>query len=115
MSILDVPEVLFSQEVPSDEVRMVPDSPTETYNLPEVVVLSVVVVVVPEEFELLDDSSFSPQEMTVRLKNEIRIMNKTFFIFSSIPKVKYYWLGEPNIYHDSGVFYKNVGFYLDGV
>jgi len=24
-------------------------------------------------------------------------MNKTFFIRSSIPKVKYYWLGEPNI------------------
>ena len=24
-------------------------------------------------------------------------------------------LGEPNIYHDSGVFYKNVGSYLVGV
>jgi len=24
-------------------------------------------------------------------------------------------LGEPNIYHDSGVFYKNVGIYLEGV
>jgi len=24
-------------------------------------------------------------------------------------------LGEPNIYHDSGVFYKNRGFYLEGV
>ena len=91
MSILDVPEVLFSQEVPSDEVRMVPDSPTETYDLPEVVVLSVVVVVVPEEFELLDGSSFSPQEMKVRLKN-VDKRNKTFFIFSSIPKVKSYWL-----------------------
>jgi len=22
-------------------------------------------------------------------------------------------LGEPNIYHDLGVFYKNVGFYLE--
>ena len=54
-----------------------------------VVVLS---VVVPEELELLDDSSFSPQEIMVRLKQEIRIMNKTFFIFTSIPKVKYYWL-----------------------
>ena len=33
-------------------------------------------------------------------------MSKTFFIFSSIPKVKYYGLvlGEPNIYHDSGDF-----------
>ena len=36
-----------------------------------VVVLS---VVVPEELELLDDSSFSAQEMTVRLKRDIRIM-----------------------------------------
>ena len=28
-----------------------------------------------------------------------------------------YWLvlGEPNIYHDSGVFYKNVGILLGGV
>jgi len=44
-------------------------------------------------------------------------MNKTFFIRSSIPKVKYYGLvlGEPNIYHDSGVFYKKWGFYLEGV
>ena len=24
-------------------------------------------------------------------------------------------LGEPNIYHDLGVFYKNWGFYLEGV
>jgi hypothetical protein len=24
-------------------------------------------------------------------------------------------LREPNIYHDSGVFYKEVGFYLEGV
>ena len=31
-------------------------------------------------------------------------MNKTFFIRSSIPKVKYYWLEEPNIYHDSVSF-----------
>ena len=31
-------------------------------------------------------------------------MNKTFFISSSIPKVKYYWLEEPNIYHNLGGF-----------
>ncbi|SVC99878.1 uncharacterized protein METZ01_LOCUS352732, partial [marine metagenome] len=37
------------------------------------------------------DSSFSSlQEMTVRLKQEIRKTYKIFFIFSSIPKVKYY-------------------------
>ena len=55
-----------------------------------VVVSSVVVVVVPEELELLDESSFFAQEMMVRLKQEIRKTNKNFFIFSSIPKVKYY-------------------------
>ena len=47
-------------------------------------VVSVVVV-----SSVVIDSSFSSlQEMMVRLKQEIRIMNKTFFIFSSIPKVK---------------------------
>ena len=40
-------------------------------------------------------------------------MNKTFFIRSSIPKVKYYWLGEPNIYQNMGVFYKEVGDYWE--
>ena len=52
-------------------------------------VVSVVVVlsVVP----VAEDSSFSSlQEMMVRLKQEIRKTNKNFFIFSSIPKVKYY-------------------------
>jgi hypothetical protein len=47
-----------------------------------VVVLSVVVEVVPEELVLLDESSLSPQEMTVRLKSKMeRIMYKTLFIF----------------------------------
>ena len=57
------------------------------------------VVVVPEELELLDESSFFAQEMMMRLKRDMRIMDKTLFIFSSIPKVKYYGLvlGEPNI------------------
>ena len=53
-------------------------------------VVVVVVVVAPEELELLDESSFFEQEMIVRLKQEIRKTNKNFFIFSSIPKVKYY-------------------------
>ena len=75
-----------------------------------------VVVVVPEELELLDESSFFAQEMMMRLKRDMRIMDKTLFIFSSIPKVKYYGLvlGEPNIYHDSGMFYKCVGILLGG-
>ena len=48
-----------------------------------VVVLSVVVlsVVVPEELELLDVSSSSAQEMTVRLKRDMRTMYKILFIF----------------------------------
>ena len=80
-------------------------------------VVVVVVVVVPEELELLDESSFFAQEMMMRLKRDMRIMDKTLFIFSSIPKVKYYGLvlGEPNIYHDSGVFYKCVGILMEGV
>ena len=81
-----------------------------------VVVSSVVVVVVPEELELLDESSFFAQEMMMRLKRDMRIMDKTLFIFSSIPKVKYYGLvlGEPYMYHDSGVFYKCVWILLGG-
>ena len=55
--------------VPSEEVRMVPELPTETNNGLEVVV---VVVVAVESV----DSSFSAQEMTVRLKREIRIICK---------------------------------------
>ena len=60
--------------VPSDEVRIVPLSPTATNNGLEVVVVVVVVVVSV-------DSSFSPQEMMVRLKRDIKIMYKTLFIF----------------------------------
>ena len=54
---------------------MVPLSPTATNNGLEVVV---VVVVAVESV----DSSFSAQEMTVRLKREIRKMCKILFIFS---------------------------------
>jgi hypothetical protein len=71
LRVFDVPEVLEVHVVPlSDEVRMVPPLPTATYN-------TLVVVVV----ELLDDSSFSAQEMTVRLKRDMRIMYKILFIF----------------------------------
>ena len=69
-------------------------------------------VVIPEEVELLLDSSFSPLEIVVRLKQEISKMYKHFFFFFSIQKVKYYWLGEPYIYHDLGVIYKEVGILL---
>ena len=82
--------------------------------VPVVVVLSVVpVVVVLSVVPVAEYSSLSSlQEMMVRLKQKIRKTNITFFIFSTIPKVKYYWLREPYIYHDSGVFYKNMGILL---
>ena len=64
----------------------------------------VVVVVVPEELELLDESSFFAQEITVRLKQEIRKTNKNFFIFSSIPKVKYYCLFNENVKYNINRF-----------
>ena len=51
------------------------------------------------------------QEKKVKLKSRMikRMMSicLTWFPVSG--------LGEPNIYHDSGVFYKNRGFYLEGV
>jgi len=91
----DIPEVLEVHEIPSEEVRMVPSQPTVTNN-PVVVVLSVLVVL----DELLDEV----QDMEMKLKRNIeRIMSicLTCFPISGI--------GEPNIYHDSGVYYKNVG------
>ena len=51
------------------------------------------VVVVEDELSLVVDapSSLLLQEIMVkRLKRNIKIMCKIFFIFSSIPKVKYY-------------------------
>ena len=46
MRFFDVPEVIEVQVVPlSDEVRMVPESPTETYDLVVVVVSSVVLTI----------------------------------------------------------------------
>ena len=71
MRVFDVPEVHDVHVVPSEEVRMVPPLPTATYN-------PLVVVVV----ELLDDSSFSAQEMRMRLKMDMRIICKILFIFS---------------------------------
>ena len=78
------------------------------------VVSSVVVVVVPEELELLDESSFFAQEIMVRLKQKISKMNNPFFIFSSIPKVKYYYIMRTLLIPRFGLFYKNEGFYLEG-
>ena len=76
------------------------------------------VVVVEDELSLVVDapSSLLLQEIMVRLKSNMRIMYKTLFIFSSIPKVKYYGLvlGEPYMYHDLGNFTRKWGFYLEG-
>ena len=63
-----VPEVLEVHVVPSDEVMMVPELPTATSDGLEVVVL-------------LSSLLFLAQEMMVRLKRDMRIMYKTFFIF----------------------------------
>ena len=71
LKLSDDPEVLEVHVVPSEEVRIVPLSPTATNNGLEVVVAVESV-----------DSSFSPQEMTVRLKMDKRTMFKTFLIFS---------------------------------
>ena len=64
MRYFDVPEVLLSQEVPSEEVRMVPESPTVTNN-PVVVVMSVLLE--PSSLLLL-------QEMKMELKRNIEKM-----------------------------------------
>ena len=61
----------------SVDLTMFPELLTDTKTLGAVV--SVVVVVVPEELELLLDSSFLALEKTVRLKRDMRIMYKTFF------------------------------------
>ena len=74
----DVPEVLKVHVIPSDEMMIVPELPTETNN--------------PEVVSSLLDPQLTLQEMMVRLKQEIRKTYIIFFNFSSIPKVKYYWL-----------------------
>ena len=50
-------------------------------------VVAVEVVVIPEELELLDESSSFAQEMRVRLKNVDRKMKKDFFIIELNTKV----------------------------
>ena len=69
LRLFEVPEVCVVQVVPSDEVSKVPAAPTATNETLDVVLLLLLV------------SLFLAQEMTVRLKSEIRIMYKTLFIF----------------------------------
>ena len=76
-----VPEVLLSQEVPSDEVSKVPEAPTAIYNpLDVVVVLSEVVVLVV----LLLLPLFLAQEMTVRLKRDTEKIMSIYLTWFSI-------------------------------
>jgi hypothetical protein len=81
--IVVVPEVLLSQVVPSEEVRMVPNTPTVTNN-PVVVELSVLVVL----DELLDEV----QDMEMKLKRNMETMMSRCFTWFPISG-----LGEPEI------------------
>ena len=69
---------------------MFPELPTETNN--------------PEVVSSLLDPQLTLQVLIVRLKQEIRKTYIIFFIRSSIPKVKYYWLGETSLYHNLSDF-----------
>jgi hypothetical protein len=71
--LFEVPEVCVVHVVPSDEVSKVPEAPTAINSGLDVV-------------EVLLVSLFLAQEMTVRLKSNIRITCKIFFIYS--PKSK---------------------------
>ena len=73
---------------------MVPESPTVTNN-PVVVVMSVLLE--PSSLLLL-------QEIKMELKRRRESMMSMCFT-----RIPISGLGEPNIYHDSGVFYKEVG------
>ena len=66
-----MPDDLLSHDVPSDDVRILPDDPTETYFTLVVVVDELVL----DELVLFVCSSLSsPQEITNRLKRNIRII-----------------------------------------
>ena len=66
------------------------------------------VVVVPEELELLDESSFFAQEMMKRLKRNIEKMMSiclTWFPISG--------LGKPKLYQNMWCLTRMRGFYLE--
>ena len=95
MRVFDVPEVLSVQEVPSGEVRMVPDSPTVTNNPVELVISSSLLLL---------------QDMEMKLKRNMEKMISrclTWFPISG--------LGEPKLYQNMWCFTRMWGFYLDGV
>ena len=116
LRLVTVGEVALSKDEPlSVDLTMFPEAPTPTNKTEtddeelsdeEVVVLSVVVVSSSVVVEVVEEppSLLLLQEKMVRLKrNRERRMSRCFTWFPISG------LGEPNIYHDSGVFYKKVG------
>tara|TARA_X000001036_G_scaffold316280_1_gene294697 strand:- start:145 stop:411 length:267 start_codon:yes stop_codon:yes gene_type:complete len=77
LRLFDVPEVFEVQVIASDEVSRVPEAPTATNNPLELEL---------EEDELSDSflSSSLAQEINVRLKSDIRMKYKIFFILFSL-------------------------------
>ena len=102
MRYSDIPEVLSVQVVPSEEVRMVPFCPTVTNN-PVVVELSVFVVL----DELLDE--VQDMEMKLKRRREMRMSSRCFTWFP------YKWFRRTQYITSFSLFYKDVGFYLEGV
>ena len=91
--VLVVTVVVFIVSEKVTEMLSVIETPLwlSVAEIEETVGAVVSVVVVLSVVPVADYSSFSSlQEMMVRLKQEIRKTNKNFFIFSSIPKVKYH-------------------------
>ena len=93
------------------DVNEIEESPSEG-ELDETVggVVSGVVVVVVLSVLFEPSSLLLLQEMMVKLKRNMEKM-----VSICLTRFPIRGLGEPNIYHDSGVLYKNVGFYLEGV
>ena len=90
LRVFDVPEVLEVHEIPSEDVRMVPVPPTVTKSPLELVKTSSLLLL---------------QEMKMELKRR-RIERRMSRCFTKFPIGG---LGEPDIYHDLWVFYKNCG------
>ena len=78
LRVFDVPDVLAVHVIPSDEVRMVPDSPTVTNN-PVVVELSVLLE--PSSLLLLQEIKM---ELKRRRKENIMSRCFTWFPFSGL-------------------------------
>ena len=68
--MLDVPEVLKVHVIPSDEMMIVPELPTETNN--------------PEVLSSLLDTQLTPQEMIVRLKRNTEKIMSIYLTWFSI-------------------------------